>query len=288
MNVSEEVKERLSIFKNLYDVIRIIDPVRKKSIISKNSNIKRIENDCYSFWENNDSCENCISNKAYTEQDTFTKIEYNKGKMYFIIATPVKFEGKDYILEMIKEVDMEDLHIDTNGELKDIISDLNKKTITDELTGVYNRRYISERLPIDINKSLDMKRPLSVAIADIDYFKSINDSYGHVIGDWVLKDICKIMKSCLVEDDHYIGKYGGDEFFIVLNDCNVENAVKIAENIRKNVERHKFKHENKDINITLSLGISTLSSFITLNDLIMDLDKKLYKAKNSGRNKIII
>lgn len=173
MNVSEEVKNRLSMFKNLYDTIRIIDPINKRTIITKDDNIKTVKSNCYDFWKNKSSCKNCISMRAYINQDTFTKFEYNNGKIFFIIATPIKFHEKAYVVEMIKEIFIEDLNIHGKGDLKELINNLNKKIVIDDLTNVYNRRYISERLPVDINNSIKIKKPLTVVIADVDSFKKV-------------------------------------------------------------------------------------------------------------------
>jgi len=288
LDICEEVKERLSIFKNLYDVIRIIDPVNKKAIISKNDNVEKIESPCYRFWGSNSSCKNCISMRAYIEQDTFTKFEYINGKIFSIIATPIKFRGKEYILEMIKEMSVTDLNIDGKGDLKDLISALNEKIITDYLTNVYNRRYINERLPVDIDNSIKIKKPISIVIADLDSFKQINDDFGHVMGDIVLKDTCKIIKDFLIKNEDWVGRYGGDEFLIVLNNINREEAYKIIESMRIKIEKHKFKYNDKSINITVSFGIYTVDSQVEFNAVIEELDKNLYKAKKHGKNRIVV
>lgn len=286
MGVLEEIKERLSIFKNVYDIIRIIDPVNKKAIILKYNDIEIIKNNCFDLLKNDEICKNCISMRSYMNGDTFSKLEYSNGKMFFIISIPIKFHEKDYVLEMLKEVSKDYCNIDGKGDLKDLIDILNKKVITDDLTNVYNRRYLSERLPIDINNSMKIKKPLSVAIADVDSFKKVNDNYGHVMGDIVLKGTSKIIKDCLSNSDYWVGRYGGDEFLIVLNNTDRENAFKIIEDIKEKVVRHKFTYNDKSINITLSFGIYTVNKPISFNAVIEKLDENLYEAKKNGKNRI--
>ncbi|MDZ5017060.1 diguanylate cyclase, partial [Clostridium perfringens] len=131
-----------------------------------------------------------ISMRAYNEADTFVKIEYNKEKIYMIMASPIVMENKKYVFEMLKDVTntgiIENFSEKTSEEIQLYINGMNDKIIKDELTGIYNRRFIDERLPIDILKSASQKSPLSIIIADIDFFKSINSNYGHLAGDYIL------------------------------------------------------------------------------------------------------
>lgn len=274
-------------FKNLYDTIRIIDPINKQTIITKNDNIKTVKSNCYDFWKNKSSCKNCISMRAYIHQDTFTKFEYNDGKIFFVIATPIKFHKKEYVVEMIKEIFIEDLNIHGKGDLRELINNLNEKIVIDDLTNIYNRRYISERLPMDINNSIKIKKPLTIVIADVDSFKKVNDAYGHVMGDIVLKDTSKLIKDCLSKSEDWVGRYGGDEFIIVLYNTDRKDVFKTVENIRAKIEDHKFNYIGKSINVTLSLGVCTVNSYADFDRIMEMLDENLYKAKKNGKNSIV-
>ncbi|MGV2644872.1 diguanylate cyclase, partial [Clostridium perfringens] len=115
-----------------------------------------------------------------------------------------------------------------------------------------------ERLPIDILKSASQKSPLSIIIADIDFFKSINSNYGHLAGDYILFEFASLIKNSIRKDSDWVARYGGEEFIIVLDNTDSNTAFEISEKIRKKVEEKVFEYEDNKINITSSFGIYTL------------------------------
>ncbi|WP_297422020.1 GGDEF domain-containing protein [Clostridium sp.] len=293
MDIIEKVKERLSIFKNLYDVIRVVNPIEKETIIVKDKEVRELNGTCYALWKKDTFCDNCISMRAYNNNDTFVKIEYDKEKIVLITATPVEIDGKIYIVEILKDITQNGsvLHKLTEGtnSVEELISAMNEKAVTDELTGLYNRRYINERLPVDINYSKISKMPLSIIMTDIDYFKKVNDKYGHVIGDNILNDFSNIMLKSLRNNSDWAGRFGGEEFIIVLNGTELKNAYAIAEKIRKQLENTTFEYGELKINITASFGVYSITdNDISISDLLSKVDKNLYRAKISGRNRIIL
>jgi two-component system cell cycle response regulator len=293
MDMIDQVKERLSIFKNLYDVIRIVNPVKKTNIIIEDNKIQEINGTCYALWTKNSICENCISMRAYINNDTFVKIEYDKEKIVLITATPVEIEGNKFIVEILKDITQNGsaLHklTESSDSVEELISSMNEKVIKDELTGLYNRRYINERLFMDINYRRVSKRPLSVVMADIDFFKKVNDKYGHVIGDKVLIDFSNLILRFIINNSDWAGRYGGEEFIIVLNNTDLKNAYIITEKIRKQLENTTLNYDDININITASFGIYSISDYdINITELLSKVDKNLYKAKASGRNRIIM
>ena len=126
--------------------------------------------------------------------------------------------------------------------------------------------------------------PLSLIFLDIDYFKNINDKYGHNTGDRMLKSISEMLKKSFRTSDHII-RWGGEEFIILLNKCSLELAVDLAERIRKNVEDYSDDEVGK---ITISLGVATLQPNETIHELISRADSALYQSKRNGRNQVTI
>ncbi len=163
-------------------------------------------------------------------------------------------------------------------------------SVIDGLTQVYNRRYIMEIFKIEFEKSIRYDRTLSIIMIDIDDFKKVNDDYGHLTGDIVLKKTAEICKKTIRNVD-IPGRYGGEEFIIILPETEKNSGVKIAERIRKNIMETRFKSFiNRDITITISLGVSCISELdIKENEMeiIKLADKRLYKAKLSGKNKVV-
>ncbi len=293
MDALREVKERLSIFKNLYDSIRLVNPINDSIINHECENLSVKSGFCYDIWKRNERCENCISRVAYDKEETAVKIEYSEGKIILVIASPLIIKNNKYVIEMIKDVSQNGRisNMDTNYE-ESVLGFLNvikERTVKDELTDVYNKAYINERLPKDLRISVNENLSTSVVMIDLDYFKNINDTYGHVIGDKVLRDFAAIVKNYTRSDSmDWIGRYGGEEFILVLNNADEDIAQNIAERIRKRINDNIFKYDDVEIKITCSLGIySSKGKDINMDDAVEKADKNLYKAKASGRNKIV-
>jgi two-component system, cell cycle response regulator len=292
MDIINQVEDRLSIFKNLYDNIRIVDTVNKKVLFNKELGKQIKKANCYCFWNRDVICKNCISMRAYLEDDTFVKLEYVNEKVFMVIATPIVIEENRYIVEILKDISKNGyVHNEKIEGLEEelLIGQMNERIIKDELTGIYNRRYIEERLPVDVNNSAFIGQPIALIIADIDFFKNVNDKYGHIIGDKVLKDFAKLLKNSIRKDTDWIGRYGGDEFLILLNNTNTEDAFTISEKLRKLVEETDFCFDNLTIKITSSFGVYS-SDNVELDGkvLISNADRNLYEAKRAGRNRTIL
>ncbi len=170
-------------------------------------------------------------------------------------------------------------------ELKKRNKFFHKKAITDNLTELYNREFMQEYLNKKILEAKRYRFPLSIAIIDIDFFKKINDKYGHLIGDCVLKELGKMMKEFFRGSDVAI-RYGGEEFVIILPFSKLKDACKRMEEFRKEIENYIFCRK-KRIKITISSGVYEMNEKDNLKSLLENADKKLYIAKKSGRNKVI-
>jgi two-component system cell cycle response regulator len=295
MEVIEIIKEKLSMFKNLYDSIRIVDPINKRVISVQEDTTKVLESNCYGLWNKEEYCRNCVSMRAFLQNDTLLKMEFVDGKIMLITASPVTVDNKVYIVELIKSVAQAGSTMSNEKNsysIQNLLNEMNDAAIKDELTGIYNRRYINENLTIDINDSMLYNQPLCVIMADLDFFKVINDTYGHVVGDWVLKDFAKILKASIRSSSDWVGRYGGEEFLIVLKNTDANNGFKVAEKIRKLVEEKVFAYNGIEINITASFGaysiINTSEMNLSIDEIVNKADKNLYLAKNSGRNKVVI
>ena len=160
---------------------------------------------------------------------------------------------------------------------------------TDELTGLKNRRYFLERSAEEIKRSKRYQLPLALIMFDIDHFKSINDTYGHEVGDLVLKQLAEILKSLLREQD-VLGRHGGEEFTVLLPHTAQQGAWQTAERIRLGIENNMLQLEDgRTIKFTVSLGIAELGEqTATLDSLLNAADHALYRAKNEGRNKAVL
>ncbi|WP_316366119.1 diguanylate cyclase [Candidatus Thiodiazotropha sp. CDECU1] len=168
--------------------------------------------------------------------------------------------------------------------LENDYSKIQKLSITDKLTQLSNRTHSDEYLRRQLMHSREVSCQLVVIIADIDHFKSINDRYGHLYGDHVLREFSMILKQYTRVQD-FIGRWGGEEFIIVMPDVGLEQAIKNAERLRATIERHDFGEAGK---VTASFGISYGIEGDTQEGLMKRADQCLYKAKNKGRNQIAV
>ena len=164
-------------------------------------------------------------------------------------------------------------------------------SITDPLTGAYNRRYLMEQLPREIERGARYGRQLSVIMCDVDHFKKINDTYGHLVGDEVLKWFVQQLNNGVRACD-WVARYGGEEFVIVLPETGVANAATAAEHLREQISKTPFESAGNELPVTASFGVSGWSGNVpagaTLDALIAKCDAGIYASKAAGRNRVAV
>jgi diguanylate cyclase (GGDEF)-like protein len=168
------------------------------------------------------------------------------------------------------------------NELQQLKDDFEKLATIDTLTQINNRYSLMNILSAEVNRAHRYNTPLSLIIYDIDFFKKVNDNYGHQVGDSVLISLSKIVKNNLREIDT-IGRYGGEEFLLVLPNTNINDAKVLANRIREEVEKYSFKIVGT---VTISLGLVEYQEKEKIDELFKRVDKLLYKSKNNGRNQV--
>jgi two-component system, cell cycle response regulator len=169
-----------------------------------------------------------------------------------------------------------------------ILKRLYDSSIRDPLTGAENRRSLDGRLVSEIAFAMRHKRPVSVILLDIDFFKQVNDRHGHPAGDEVLRTVAEAIRNQLRTED-VLARYGGEEFAILLRDTALPEAVLVAERLRQRIARTTISINGEDIGVTISGGCSSLSCCVgtTPEELVGVADRRLYRAKRSGRNRIV-
>lgn len=164
---------------------------------------------------------------------------------------------------------------------------LRELTLHDSLTRLYNRAAILNLCQKEMSRAQRQKNAMSLIMADIDHFKTINDSHGHLVGDGVLREVARRIAESLRPYDA-VGRYGGEEFLILVPNCDCSNAVQLAERIRQRVIELPISFDEHDISVTISLGVADCNGGrnFSLECLIDMADKAMYSAKNSGRNRV--
>lgn len=171
-------------------------------------------------------------------------------------------------------------------ERKALEKQLSDLALHDKLTGLYNRGSFDDKLDYELARAHRYHRNLSLLMLDIDFFKKVNDTYGHQAGDNVLKEIAHIIKRSVRGSD-YAARFGGEEFMVILPETESTKAFELAERIRKTLENKPITiSENETIHVTTSIGVATSSKGVTAKKLMKSVDQALYKAKNNGRNQV--
>ncbi|MBN9685065.1 MULTISPECIES: GGDEF domain-containing protein [unclassified Corallococcus] len=159
-------------------------------------------------------------------------------------------------------------------------------TTMDGLTQIYNRRYFDEQLDREVSRSRRYERVLSLVMFDLDHFKDVNDTYGHLAGDSVLKQLASTVRTRIRREDVF-ARYGGEEFALLLPEIHLTGARQLAEKVRKLVERQRFEFDKQVIPVTLSMGVATLEPHHREPaELVRTADEHLLTAKSQGRNRI--
>ncbi len=175
----------------------------------------------------------------------------------------------------------------SNAQLEEMIIQVETASITDPLTGLFNRRYLLKKIEDEVIRVKRFVKPFALILSDIDHFKKINDSYGHQCGDYVLKHISVVLQSILREQDTQ-GRWGGEEFLTFLPQTDQAGAAILAEKIRKAVEQEVFEYEGNAIRLTMTFGIAEYASGKTVDMIINEADLAMYAGKNNGRNRVAL
>ena len=175
------------------------------------------------------------------------------------------------------------------GDLEaEFMSTISQMMVTDQLTQAANKRHLLDQLANELNRSMRHGRPLSLVMFDIDHFKRVNDTYGHVAGDYVLKEVSTLVRTRIRRNEVF-GRYGGEEFSLLLPETHLQGAYTLAQEIRALVAGHAFVFDNVRIPVTVSLGVAQWNPTIrSVDEFVQAADAKLYQAKREGRNRVAV
>jgi len=175
------------------------------------------------------------------------------------------------------------------AELKKTKDKLELLSITDAMSGLFNYRYLIQSLETELRRAFRYKHTLALLLIDIDYFKNLNDTYGHLCGDFVIRTVANLLKSNVRGTD-VVARYGGDELAVMLIETNPKSALEVAEKLNREIADHSFQWQTKRLSVNISIGLATApgTAIRSSSDLVDAADRALYQAKNAGRNAVIV
>jgi diguanylate cyclase (GGDEF)-like protein len=212
------------------------------------------------------------------------------------VAEGFRLGGVDYITKPFRKEEVL-ARVNTHLQLKNLLEEKNKliekldqTSRADSLTGLSNRRDLLEKLVYEAKRFERNKKSFSIILADIDNFKSINDTYGHGGGDYILVEIAKILTR-ISRDQDIVSRWGGEEFLILLPETNSSGAKYLAEKYRQIIESHSFKFGGNQISVTMSFGVNMMRRNVDPKNVVKAVIKRaddcLYKAKRNGKNQVV-
>mgnify|MGYP000925845942 CR=1 FL=1 len=221
-------------------------------------------------------------------QDYITK-PFNTAELKSRVKTHLDLKKtRDELLRSIAELrTAKDMIEQQNAKLNAMMASLDKQSRTDSLTGLCNRRCMMDRLMREEKKENGQDPVFTLVMGDIDYFKSVNDTYGHLAGDQVLVAIAEIMQS-IVHSGDLVCRWGGEEFLLLFAGESAPQAAGLTEQIRDEVERKVFSTHHAAFHLTMTFGITAYQAGDTLDILINRADQALYEGKNAGRNRLVV
>lgn len=263
----------------VFDTVRVVDPI--KTEVASGEHLTDCESElaprCYSFWNRSERCRNCVSYKALKTKKTQSKLEFFNDSVYQVFAKYMEINGEPRIVEMVYQ-SREDMLIDANGknELVNYVKSYNRRLYRDSLTDVYNRRYFEE-----FAKSV--KDVVGVVMIDIDNFKSINDEYGHIVGDMSICAVARAIMRNIGDKDRLI-RYGGDEFVLLLVDVKSEEFDAEVKKIVRAVKRATVPGEPQ---VKLSVTAGGIKDFDSIDEAVKNADRLMYNGKLRDKHVII-
>lgn len=226
---------------------------------------------------------------------------FRKSDLFFLtgLSTPMALAIENALLytktkraevELRKASDqLEKEVMNRTAELKIAKDKLEQLSITDGLSGLYNYRYLIHSLEAELKRAIRYGHTLALLLMDIDHFKNLNDTYGHLCGDYVLKTVAKLLKENVRSTD-IVARYGGDELAVMLIETRTKSALEVAEKLKQAIGSYAFQWQMQQLSVNLSMGLATAPApgIQEVSDLVDAADRALYQAKKAGRNSIIV
>ena len=257
----------------IFDVVRLVDPEHRKVLaLDSDGILTEKPGNCHMVWNKDTRCENCISAKAYARKTILNKIEFKDEEAYFVISKYIEVGGRGCMLELVTRL-TDGRWLDMGGHrlLLDRCDGMERSAFVDPLTGAYTRRYFDKFLA-------GGEMHGGVAMIDVNQFKSVNDSFGHLVGDEALQTVAAAMQSCLRQTDILI-RYGGDEFLLLMPQNCPDGVESVIRRVQNAVQAARVPSHPE---LRLSVSIGGVCNVQPLTEAIRQADARMYCNKENG------
>ena len=278
---SPAILQNIRCLQSVFDIVRLVDPTTYDVLeLDEEGVLRNSKQHCAAFWNNDGTCANCTSARAYAQKSTLNKLEFTSTDMYFVVSKYLNLNGTPCVLELLSRLD-EGRWIDANGTrlLLDRNHDGNMDLFLDPVTDTYSRRYYE-------TYRAHLEGMESIAIIDANRFKQVNDSFGHPAGDAVLREIARAIKDCIRKTDILI-RYGGDEFLLLFPKMSEEILERKMQEISAAVENIRIA-DYPELRLSISIGgvtgVHPITEAIRQADLHMYAQKQAYNHEHQLEN----
>ena len=255
----------------IFDVVRLVDPEHRKVLaLDSDGILTEKPGNCHMVWNKDTRCENCISAKAYARKTILNKIEFKDEEAYFVISKYIEVGGRGCMLELVTRL-TDGRWLDMGGHRLDRCNGMERSAFVDPLTGAYTRRYFDKFLA-------GGEMHGGVAMIDVNQFKSVNDSFGHLVGDEALQTVAAAMQSCLRQTDILI-RYGGDEFLLLMPQNCPDGVESVIRRVQNAVQAARVPSHPE---LRLSVSIGGVCNVQPLTEAIRQADARMYCNKENG------
>ncbi|WP_028042447.1 GGDEF domain-containing protein [Candidatus Stoquefichus massiliensis] len=282
-NIDQDLKQFVNEI-HLFDQYRLVNHETFEVYDYQNKQLIKSNHYCYEVWKRGGPCKNCTSRQAYINKSEMFKLEFLAGYLFLIISYPILISQQNFVLELIKDVtqSLTVRNIDReNNEVEKLIRDLNDYIIHDAFTGLYNKAHAIQ----EIDRKLNMGKRLTLAMIDLDHFKEINDTYGHVKGDEAILFLAELLKQHLDNEHVLASRVGGDEFIIIFDDVSDYDVHIICYEIHEALHKHVFMKDEEQFFIEISIGLAYSHDNDTSVELMDRADQAMYQVKHTKAKK---
>ena len=281
----EEAEKKMEVLRQIFPIVRLVRGYTVMDLNGKTGAMEGLDKmetappcECFAFWQKNEPCRNCISQRMMEEHGQTSKLEFLGREMYQVTARYVEIDGEPYVMEMLQKQDSQNF-IDEDG-CKKLIGSLmkyNHMVYMDALTGVYNRRYFEDEIKNKTNTA-------GVAVIDMDYLKVINDTYGHRAGDHAIEMMVNVIRQNIRKTDSLI-RYGGDEFLLILPEISKDSFNEKLKMIQEKIHDTAIA-DYGNLRLSVSIGGVITRDGESIEEAVLRADRLMYFAKDQ-KNMVI-